>query len=163
MMTPMQCNREAEVVEVLSAGRWPDQTHPELREHVKACSLCTEVVTVALAMREHYDTAANSNIRIPSAGLVWWRSELRARREAVRTAERPLKLVHALAGACAVGVMFAVLSQMSPLFDRLFTSMIGYMPESPALLLQQHLPLTLGLGVLVVLAPVALYFVFSDK
>jgi hypothetical protein len=41
--------------------------------------------------------------------------------------------------------------------------MLGYMPESPTLLLQQHLPLTLGLGVLIVLAPLALYFVFSDK
>src|SRR4051812_7418395 len=161
-MTPMQCNREAEVVEVISTGRWPDQTHPELRDHVKACTICSDVATVALAMREHYDVTA-PNVAVPSAGLVWWRAELRARREAVKAAERPLTLVHGFAGACAVGVMVAVLSQMSPLFNRFFANVIGLMPESPALLVQQHLPLALGLGALVLLAPVALYFVFSDK
>jgi hypothetical protein len=35
--------------------------------------------------------------------------------------------------------------------------------ETAVALMQQHLPLVLGLGVLLVLAPVALYFVFSDK
>lgn len=161
-MTPIQCNREAEVVEVISAGRWPDQTHSELRAHVKSCAICSDVVTVALAMREHQDATA-PDIAVPSAGLVWWRAELRARREAMRAVERPLTLVHALAGACAVGVMVAVLSQMSPLFNRFFTSILAFMPESPTVLLQQHLPLALGLGALIVLAPVALYFVFSDK
>jgi hypothetical protein len=158
----MQCNREAEVIELISAGRWPEQTHSEMREHVKACAICSDVVTVALAMREHADATAQ-DVAVPSAGLVWWRAELRARREARRTAERPLTLVHGLAGACAVGVMVAVLGLMSPMFNRFFASMIGFMPESPALLLQQHLPLALGLGAVIVLAPLALYFVFSDK
>jgi len=160
-MTPIQCSREAEIIEVISAGRWPAQTHPELRAHVKSCAICSDVTTVALAMREHHDTTVD--IAVPSAGLVWWRAELRARREARRAAERPLTLVHGLAGACAIGVMAAVLSQMSPLFNRFFASLIAFMPESPTLLLQQHLPLALGLGALVVLAPLALYFVFSDK
>jgi hypothetical protein len=35
--------------------------------------------------------------------------------------------------------------------------------ETATALMQQHLPVVLGLGVLLVLAPVAVYFVFSDK
>ena len=113
-------------------------------------------------MREDYATVI-SDVRVPSAGLVWWRAELRARREAVRAAERPLTLVHAFAGACALGALIALLVQMSALFRQTFTTtFLGWLPETPSVVLQ-HLPLTLSLAVLLVLTPVALYFVFSDK
>jgi hypothetical protein len=161
-MTPRQCAREAEVVEVVSSGRWPEQVCSELREHVRSCSICSDVLTVAQAMHDDYAAAA-PDVRLPSAGLVWWRAELRARREAVRTAERPLTLVHALAGAATIGVLAAVLSLFSPLAYEFFARITGMMPDSPAALLQQHVPLTLMLGAFLVLAPVALYFVFSDK
>jgi hypothetical protein len=161
-MTPPQCHREAEVVEVVSSGRWPEKVHPELQDHVRSCLICSDVLAIATAMRED-DAAVALDTHIPSAGLVWWRAELRLRREALRTAESPLRLVHALAGAATIGVLAALLSLFSPLVQEFLTNVIGLMPDSPAALLQQHLPLALMLGAFVVLAPVALYFVFSDK
>ncbi len=44
-----------------------------------------------------------------SAAIVWWRSQMRARREAAQLAEKPIAVVHALAIAASVGVMLAVL------------------------------------------------------
>lgn len=157
-----ECHREAEVVEAISLDRWPSQSDPELRSHVASCAVCSDVVTVASALQED-NSAIVSEVRVPSAGLVWWRAELRARREAVRAVERPLTVVHAFAGAAAIGVLFAVLIQMSSFFVQTFATLAGWMPESPVAILQQHLPLVLTLSALLVLTSVALYFVLSDK
>lgn len=156
-----ECSREAEIVEAVSLGRWENQTSIELRSHAAGCVVCTEVLTVAKALNEDH-AAIVPNVRIPSAGLVWWRAELRARREAVRAAERPLTVVHAFAGAAAFGVLFAVLIQMSPWLVQTLATFLGWMPGSVTLL-RQHLTLVLTLTALLILAPVALYFVLSDK
>ena len=162
-MSKNECIHEVEVVEAVSCGRWPEQCGEELRSHVSACEICTEVVEVSLAMHEAYDEAAQA-AHVPSAGLVWWRAELRARRDAVRTAERPIKVVHAFAGACGIGIVAAFLTQLSPLFRGALTRLTGiHISDLSGALLQQNLPITLTFGVLLILAPIALYLVFSDK
>jgi len=157
-----ECHREAEIVEAITSGRWLALNDSELRSHVADCVVCTEVVSVATELQEQ-NSAIVSQVRVPSAGLVWWRAELRARREAVRTAERPLTIAHAFAGAAAIGVLLAILIQMSSWFGRRFTTVAGWMPESPVVVFQQHLPLVLSVGVLLAFTSVALYFVLSDK
>jgi len=161
-MQTNECHREAEVVEAITSGRWLALNDSELRSHVAGCAVCTEVVTIATELQEQ-NSAIVSQVRVPSAGLVWWRAELRARREAVRTAERPLTIAHAFAGAAAIGVLLAILIQMSSWFGRTFATVAGWMPESPVVILQQHLPLVLSVGVLLAFTHVALYFVLSDK
>src|SRR5262249_31717478 len=156
-----ECHREAEVVQAVASGRWPSQSDAELKSHVATCSVCSEVMTVALALQEE-DDAGTPHVRVPSAGLVWWRAELRAPREALRAAERPVTVVHAFAGAAAVGVLLAVLIQMSSWFTETFATVRTWMPASAEALLQQHLPLVLTLSAVLVLAPVAVYFVLSD-
>jgi hypothetical protein len=156
-----ECHREPVVAEAVAAGCWPDHC-PELRVHVQQCAVCTEVAAVAVALQEDH-AATLSQAPVPSAGLVWWRAELRSRREAVRTAERPLTLVHAFSAAAAIGVLVAVLIQLSSWFTQRFEAFRGWMPDSPLLVLQQHTPLVLTLGIVLVLAPVALYLVLSDK
>jgi len=157
-----ECSREVEVVEAIPSGRWPALNDSELRSHVSGCAVCSEVVIVATELQEQ-NSAIVSQVRVPSAGLVWWRAELRARREAVRSAERPLTIAHAFAGAAAIGVLLAVLIQMSSWFGRSFATVAGWMPASPVVILQQHLPLVLSVGVLLAFTSVALYFVLSDK
>jgi hypothetical protein len=44
----------------------------------------------------------------PSSAIVWWRAQMRARREAARTAERPLTIVHAVAIACGLGLLLGI-------------------------------------------------------
>jgi hypothetical protein len=136
-----ECVREAEVVEAVISGRWPAACDPELRSHAMECHICKDIVLVSSALQGERDPAV-LKATLPSAGLVWWRAELRARREAARVAERPMKFVHSLAAASAAGVVGALLIGMLPLVHGL---LIG------------------GLATLLVVAPVAVYFVFSEK
>src|SRR5262245_50029445 len=162
MNTP-ECRREQEVFEAVSNGQWPASADADLRSHVEMCAICKDVVEVAHALI-HDNRLASDGIQLPSAGLVWWRSELRTRREAMRAAERPLKLVHAFGAACGLGVLAALVIQLSPWARQMFAVIGGLsVSETATALMQQHLPIVLGLGVLLVLAPVAAYFVFSDK
>jgi len=148
-----ECAREHEIVEAVTAGRWPEACDADLRNHVTNCHVCKEVVLVAVALHGEHDLAL-AEARVPSAGLVWWRAELRARREAAKAVERPLTLVHSLAAASAIGVGAALVVGMIPYVRDLFAAFAG-LPE---------LGLLIGAFItLLVVAPVALYFVFSDK
>jgi hypothetical protein len=148
-----ECVREHEIVEAVTSGRWPDSCAADLRNHAADCHVCKEVVLVAVALHEEHDLAL-AEARVPSAGLVWWRAELRARREAAKAVERPLTLVHSLAAASVIGVGAALVVGMIPYVRDLFAAFAG-LPE---------LGLLIGAFVtLLVVAPVALYFVFSDK
>ena len=53
-------------------------------------------------------SSARAEAAPPSGAIVWWRAQMRARREAARLAERPIAIVHALAIACGVGVAFSL-------------------------------------------------------
>lgn len=44
----------------------------------------------------------------PSSAIVWWRAQMRARREATHAVERPLTIVHGLAIACGLGLLLSV-------------------------------------------------------
>jgi len=138
-----ECARESEVLEMLDAGRQIEQWNPELRAHFETCPACKEVAEVATALRQSYDSAA-ANAHIPTPGSVWWRAELRSRRQAVRAAERPLHFAHAVAAAATLGVATALLVRIFPW-------------------LGQHLALVGSVIALIAAAPVALYYALSNK
>jgi len=79
---------------------------------------------------------------------------LRARREAVRVASRPITLVTGIAGTCAIAVMAIVLLAFSKELNLAAVS---------AFVLAQPMVLWLVLGVVLALTPIALYFVYSDE
>jgi hypothetical protein len=83
--------------------------------------------------------------RVPSAGLVWWRAEMRARRDAVTKATRPLKIVEWTAVLCVLAVAGVFLYWTGP-------AALAQLPS---------LALFIGLGVLIVLSSLVYYFVFS--
>jgi membrane protease YdiL (CAAX protease family) len=154
-MRPIECDREQEIVEAVASGLWPDGCAEDLRNHIASCGVCNDVVVVALALQEER-AGALGHVRVPPAGLVWWRAELRARQQAARAAERPMTLIQAFAAAGTIGVTLALL--------------VGIFPSLPeglfflnALRELGRWPLLLMLGALIVAAPVALYFVFSDE
>ena len=66
----------------------------------------------ALLRAEHRQACDESHP--PAAGLVWWRAELRARHDAVRTAARPMIVMQALALACAGGGAVALWQLLTP-------------------------------------------------
>jgi hypothetical protein len=53
-------------------------------------------------------SAAHTEAAPPSSAIVWWRAQMRARREAALLADKPIAIVHSLAIACGVGLALAL-------------------------------------------------------
>ena len=106
-----QCDREQEVVDALRSGRWRGAWGEEIRQHAANCAVCAEVALAAELFQCEADRARNElgppGAGLPSAGLVWWKAQLAARREAERRAAAPVEFVAHL--AYAVGAVAAVL------------------------------------------------------
>ena len=101
-----QCEREQAVTEMLQSGHWPEACDPGLRIHVENCAVCSEVVQVAQLLREEH-ASLSADMKLPDAGLVWWKSQLRARREAAHIATRPIALAEKFALACGLACLSA--------------------------------------------------------
>jgi hypothetical protein len=151
-----ECRRECEVVEAVGCGRWPERCPVELRDHVGSCAVCSQVLEVALALHDDRE-AACSQAEIPSAGLVWWRAELRARQEAMRAASRPITFAQAFGGAAAIGVALALLNRVWPWLKQLF----ALTDFSTFSVVQWGVVIGFALAVLVI-GPLAMYLVLSD-
>lgn len=106
-MTPTECVREADVLDEIGAGRWPEAAPAALREHVAACPVCADLALVASGLQAEGAVARAdiASIPLPSAGQVWWRAELRARQEKAELAQRPIAAVQIVA---AVVVLLAL-------------------------------------------------------
>ena len=84
-----QCDREQQVLDALRSGRWAGPWGEEIRRHAATCAVCSEVALVAEALR-HEEGWAQTEMRLPSAGLVWWKAQLAARRAAEECAAQPI-------------------------------------------------------------------------
>jgi hypothetical protein len=151
-----ECLRENEVMDVVASGRWPDACSDELRLHVARCTICADVLEVVVALHRDCE-AADVEVKIPSAGLVWWRAELRARQEAMHAASKPITVVEAFGAAAAGGVVFAIIRRFWP-WLRIFVSLPDFSTMS---LPQWSIVIAFGIAVLVI-APLAMYLVLSD-
>jgi hypothetical protein len=149
----MDCQHECEILDAVASGRWPDRVDSELREHASACVICSDAALIATLYRDDCERALEQ-VRVPSAGLVWWKAELRARREAIRVASRPIAWVCAIACVCAAAAFLLVLHSLSVPLD---------MSSISAFVLSQPWVIWLLLGAIVALTPIALYFVYSDE
>jgi hypothetical protein len=149
LSTPMvECEFEADVLAAVMQSRWPERVDTELRAHAASCPLCSDVVAVAGAIAceaEQPLRAAN----IPDAGRVWWVAQMRARREAAKTAGRPITAVQVLAFSAAMGLLGACFGATSEWFQRVvrFAAAIDLAWPTMALLG--------GVAALLVLIPVA--------
>lgn len=146
-MSAVECTREIEIVEAVTNGRWPAGTTEELQLHAASCPVCTDVVRVALALTQDR-SAAMEKVQVPSAGLVWWRSEMRARRDAVNKATRPLRIVEWVTAVCVIVAAGALLRWFGP-------SILAELFWQPTTLF------LVALGVLALLSSLVFYLVFS--
>jgi hypothetical protein len=94
---------------MLARGHWPHACPPELRAHVTACKSCAEFLLVTQAFQQSRATAS-AEVRLPAAGAIWWRAQLRRRNAAVERMGRPMlgAYVFALAITLVVAVVFTV-------------------------------------------------------
>lgn len=140
------CERESEMIESLRSGRM----EPDLRAHASECSSCADLIDVAGALLDDRRTLMRE-AQIPSSGLMWWRTSLRARQEAARRAmiagrvvQAALVVIAALGAMAWTGVGPAELQNVFASIGRL------------------TLPLVAA-AALLILAPVAVYFVLAEK
>ena len=150
-MTKCECFREPDVVCAVQAGEWPARVEPALREHVRTCAVCAEVLAVALALRDVGGEA--SPVQLPTAAHVWWRAQIRARQDAARAIERPMSIVEGVAAASGVGLSAAAIA-------------FGWSAVSSGLQGIGALPVALAVGggaAILIGLPVVLYFALSEK
>ena len=147
-MTPMECEFESEVLAAVLQARWPDRADAQLRAHVAACQICSDVAAIAgviEATREELRAGAV----IPNSGRVWWLAQLRARREAAEAANRPMTAVQVVAFVCAVcllaGCCRAASTWLAPVFARIASGMLD------------HAVLALAMAAVFLLVPAGVY------
>jgi hypothetical protein len=101
------CEQEAAVLEAVESGRWPQACDPELRAHVSQCSICADVLLVAQTLQRE-NQWARAEVALPAAGLVWWKAQMRAKREAAERAAEPIAMVEKAAGIFGVLSLIAL-------------------------------------------------------
>lgn len=116
-MIPRSCQKEHEVLEAAQSGRLESESGEPLRAHLSQCSSCADLVLVARFLQEESEPPL-TDIKVPSAALVWWKAQLRARREATQQALKPVSIAENVALACALLVALASLVW--------FTDMAGF-------------------------------------
>ena len=114
------------------------------------CPECGPLVALAAEIRREFDET-RQQARVPTAEIVWWRAQMRAREEAARAAARPILFTQALAVAALIGLLVSVVGRLT------LPVMSWGISDLPA-----RLPLIAIAAVCwVIVAPAALYFAFS--
>ena len=164
------CSREHELLDSLQSSRWPDGSDVSLREHVAACASCTELLSVAGALLDDRQ-ALMQEATVPSSAIVWWRAQMRSRREAAERAVQPISFVQGIALACAAGLLATALGIFVPTFRRSLswiTQTLGSLSDVSLPVVADTLasPIVLAgiaaLGLCALVLPVALYFTFHE-
>lgn len=165
-MVPHECPREQDVLEAVASGTWPTQAAVSLRAHAATCDVCRDVVEVAQFLRED-GAVLGAEVRVPSAGAVWWRAQVRARAEAEQAAMRPMLVAAACGATVLVALMAAAVTLGLPWVDAWMADSLAVLARlQPTVSVSGDLvrgalerwlvPLVLA-AVLLVAAPVALY------
>jgi hypothetical protein len=165
------CAHEHDVVAAVLSRRW-DAADETLKHHAAGCEICRDVVAVADVLSADQERS-RYEVRVPAAGQIWWRSAVRARLEAAQSAARPMTWLHGIAGACALGLAWALMGVAWPSIREMVAwlatltlgadSRLGDGLSVVTAMLQKSLPLAFVVAACLVLAPiVALYFALAD-
>ena len=169
-MRNAECSREPELLEALQTSRWPGAGDESLRAHVAGCSSCADLLAVVAPLLDE-QRALVQEATVPSSAIVWWRAQMRFRREALEKASQPISVVQGIAIACAAGLLATVLGIFVPTFRR----SLAWMMETTASWQGVSLPalsdplaspivvaVLAALGLCALVLPVALYFAFHE-
>ena len=174
-MKPRECAHELDVFDAVSTGRWPARVDAELRDHVATCAICTDVVTVAAAF-EADPPRFPADHHLPESGVIWWKTQMRAREEARRAAGRPITVAQAVAFASCLGVAGALFGATSAWFQawigklKTFVTTMALpslpsisMPASMATTLAEHAVLVATVAAFAVIAPLTIFWVTRER
>jgi hypothetical protein len=173
------CVRDEDVLEAVLSGQWQrvpgnpgnPGNNVALRRHVDCCPSCRDLVTVATALRDEHELASRE-AHLPTSGQVWWRASTRTRAEAAATAARPILVLQGLAGACAAGLIAALVTLAWPSIRQPLAGIaditsreaqrLGVAAASAAAMQQALLSVAVIVAACLLLTPLVLYLVLSD-
>jgi hypothetical protein len=161
----IECEFETDVLSAVIQSRWPERVDAELREHAKHCEICSDVAAVAGAIecaREESAEYARVPEALPDSGRVWWKAQMRARREAVQAAGRPITAIQIAAFACAMVLMGACVGATSSWFQSALQWVREQMDTGKLIpyavaLVESHGLLVAAMAAMVLVIPVAVY------
>jgi hypothetical protein len=108
-MTLRGCLREKEVRELVLRGQWPQASSDELRVHAAGCRQCADL---ALVMQSFQAARSQSSAKANpgSAGVLWWRAQLRRRKTAMEKIDRPIvgAQIFAFSITLVIALVFAI-------------------------------------------------------
>jgi hypothetical protein len=170
VVTSEYCEREQDVLDAVTSGRWPARGDEELRAHVTACDVCSDLAEVAAAVIDDRD-AAWTQARVPSAGMVWWRAQLRAREDAARAAGRPVAFIQGVAASVALWLIVSLVRALPAEYLSNWRTWVSSVVPSFAFTMADVARVTAAVPLVVfilvavwlVLAPVAIYFAAADE
>ena len=114
------CTREHAVAAAARMGGLPE----ELAAHAAGCAVCAEALLVASFL-----SGEEERVEVPAAGLVYWRAELKARREQAERAMRPMRAMEmaamVLLSGMVVGLGMVSGSVVLPLVGIGFVGAVG--------------------------------------
>ncbi len=165
-----ECEREQDVLDAILTGRWPARCDEELRAHLNACALCSDLAAAAVAIVDQRD-GAWSQAHVPTAGVVWWRAQLRSREDAARAAGRPVAFIQGVAASVALWLIVSLvralpvgyLSEWRTWTTSALPSWTFTIADLARVTATVPLVIFILVAVWLVLAPVAIYFAAADK
>ena len=169
-MSNAQCDREDELLEALQASRWPEACAQDLRDHVTACAVCADLLAVAAPLLSD-QRALVEHAPVPSSAIVWWRAQMRSRREAAEKAAQPISMMFGVAVACAAGLLATLLGIFVPTFRRAFGwagekvsvfSEISWAVPADPMANPIAMAVAAAVGLCLLLGPIALYYAFRE-
>lgn len=167
-MTRRGCSREEAVLAAALEGPGTPVA-AELTEHLAACEHCRDLHVIVSALQDDHAMAL-ADARVPSAGQMWWRAELRARQEAAAVAARPITVVTGVAIACLAGLLASVAGILAWwLRDSLATPAAQWLATDVTAVSAWPLPdgarvvLWLVAGLLLLATPLVLYMAFREE
>lgn len=154
----MNCEHEIEILDAVLDGRWPDGCDTDLRAHAAACPSCSELLAVAVPLRDDYHHAVHE-ADPPPAAAVWWRAQRRARYEAMQNATRTVAAVQtglvAAAGVVGMALIGGIGAWLAHVSDGIHFGAIDVAPLT-------GLMMVAAVAACVLVAPVAVWLLVEE-
>jgi hypothetical protein len=113
------CEREPEVVRALAGGALPE----DLLRHTETCLVCGEVRSITQELGHLLQDSVEEPLE--SAASLWWRLNLRMRRDKVNRAKLPLVWMGRISAATILLVTLFVLWQVATLATFSYVLIVG--------------------------------------
>ena len=167
-MKPQECPFEAEVLRAIECCG-ERRIGPALEAHMAVCPVCSDLAIVAAAF-EGARAEIVATADLPEAGRIWRRAQMRAQREAIRTAGHPITAAQVIAFGAAMGLIGASLGATSTRFQAFLAwagaqwtafDKIAWLTSATAFI-AGNVAFIAGLAAAVVLLPAAVYVALRE-